>query len=315
MLFSIGMLVTLTLAAVAAELGKVLGRQVVGDVDVALEQQRAAVAGIGHVALDHAAQFRQRAALPVVVAHVDDLLPGAEALHLVGAAAGGVVARPGQAPGVLRRAVLLYQLAVEDAGHHHRQVVHRQLVAAQELDGEGVVVDDHELLGLFQRAGGHLEGGEAAHGDGAVEAPLHVLGGHRRAVVELGVLAQLEGHRLAVGRDLPALGQLGLELVQVVHHAAIRQCLPAIGHQPVVDQPAHAIGWPVGAHGVDVQRIGAELVGHHQHVLGAGLGLGRQGQGQRGQRHRCCRESRVFASGVLSRGGSVASAGLGRLAR
>ena len=34
--------------------------------------------------------------------------------------------------------------------------------------------------------------------------------GHRRAVVKLRVLAQLERHRHAVGRDLPALGQLRL---------------------------------------------------------------------------------------------------------
>jgi hypothetical protein len=89
----------------------------------------------------------------------------------------------------------------------------RQLVAAQELDAEGVLVDHLELLGLFQRAGGHLEGREAAHGDGAVEAPLHVGGGDRRAVVELGVLAQLEGDRRCRRGHLPAFGQLGLELV------------------------------------------------------------------------------------------------------
>ena len=167
--------------------------------------------------------FGHRAALPVVVAHVDDFLARAEGLDLVGAAAGGVVARPDQAPGVGRGGVLLHQLAVEDAGHRHGQVVHRQLVLADELDAEGVVVDHLELLGLFQRAGGHLEGGEAADGDGAVEAPLHVLGRDRRAVVELGVLAQLEGHRVAVGRHLPAFGQLGFELVAVVGDAAVGQ--------------------------------------------------------------------------------------------
>ena len=40
----------------------------------------------------------------------------------------------------------------------------------RKLDAEGVVVDDFELLGLLERAGGHLEGREAADRDRAVEA-------------------------------------------------------------------------------------------------------------------------------------------------
>ena len=258
---------------------KSFGRQVEGHVDVALDQQRAAVAGIGHVALHDAPQLGHRAALPVVITHVDDFLPRAEGLDLEGAATGGVVARPDQAPGVGGGRVLLDQLAVEDAGHRHGQVVHRQLVLADELDAEGVVVDHLELLGLFQRAGSHLEGGKTTDGDGAVEAPLHVLRCDRRAVVELRVLAQLEGDRIAVRRHLPAFGQLGFELVAVVRDAAIGQRLLAVGHQPVVDQPADAVAGPVGADGVDVQRVRAEFIGDDEHVLGPRLGLRSQWQG------------------------------------
>src|SRR3546814_11042440 len=68
------------------------------------------------------------------------------------------------------------------------------------VDAEGVVVDHHELFGLLEAAGLHLEGREAADADGAIVGPLHVMGGDRRAVVELGILADLEGDRLAVGR-------------------------------------------------------------------------------------------------------------------
>ena len=44
-------------------------------------------------------------------------------------------------------------------------------------------------------------------GDGAIERPFHVIGRDRRAVMELGVLAQLEGDLQPVGADCVALGQ------------------------------------------------------------------------------------------------------------
>jgi hypothetical protein len=55
-----------------------------------------------------------------------------------------------------------------------------------------VVVDHDELLGLGQRARAHLEGREAADRDGAVERPFHVLGGDRRAVVEVAFFFSLK---------------------------------------------------------------------------------------------------------------------------
>ena len=74
------------------------------------------------------------------------------------------------------------------------------LLGWSKVDLEGVVVDHRELLGLDQRSRRHLHRREAAGRDGAVERPFHVLGRDRRAVVEGGVLAQMEDVGLAVRR-------------------------------------------------------------------------------------------------------------------
>ena len=71
--------------------------------------------------------------------------------------------------------------------HRHAEIGQRQLVLAQKVDAEGVVVDGHELIGFFERAGLHLEGRKAADRYRAVERPFDVVGGDRGAVVELGV--------------------------------------------------------------------------------------------------------------------------------
>ena len=53
-------------------------------------------------------------------------------------------------------------------------------------------------------------------GRGAVERPLHVVGGHRRTVGELDAVAQRQRHRLAVVRHLPLGGEARLQPLAVV---------------------------------------------------------------------------------------------------
>ena len=264
-----------------AQLDEILVGQLVGNVGVAALEQRPPVAGRRHHAPDDALDLGLRPQLPVVVALQDDLGAGGPFGELVGAAAGGVLLGVLEPPGVLLGGVLLHQLGIDDAGHDDREIGDGQAVLLQEVDAHGVVVDHHELLGLGHRAGAHLEGGEAADGDGAVERPLHVLGGDRRAVLELGVLAQLErGGHVA---DVHVLGQLHLELVAVVVLHAVRQRLHLVADEAVVAVPRHLVARHVGADAVDVDVVGTALGDDQQGFL-ARLGLGRRPHGGCGKR-------------------------------
>ena len=203
--------------AVGFQLGKILVRQIVGYVGVAALEQGAPVAGVRHHAPDDALDLRQRAAFPVLVALEHDLGAGGPVGDLVGAAADGIELGEFEAPRILLGRLRLHQFGIEDAGHDDGEIGNRQPVLLHEVDAEGVIVDGDELLGLGQRAGAHLERREAADGDGAVERPFDVLGGDRRAVLEHGVLAQLEGHRHVA--DVHVLGELGLEFVSCRNRA------------------------------------------------------------------------------------------------
>jgi hypothetical protein len=108
------------------------------------------------------------------------------------------------------------ELGVEHRRHDHREIRQGELVLAQKIDAERVIVEDDELLGLLQAAGAHLEGRKTADGNSPVERPLHVASGHLGAVVEGSVTAQLEGDRHAFGRNVEILGQLRLDLGVVV---------------------------------------------------------------------------------------------------
>ena len=253
------------------ELGEVLGRQVERDVGIATLEERAAVAGRGDDTLDDATDLGQRPVLPLVVAHEHDFLAGLPALDLVGAASGEVVLAPFHRPGVGGGRILLAQLGVHDHRHRHADVGHGELVGAQEIDAEGAVVDDDELFLLLERASRHLEGREAADRDGAVERPLHVLGRDRRAVVELGVLAQLEGGRRR--RHVPVGREFGLELGVVVMVVAVGVLLDAVGDQPVMGVPRHFVGRPVGADAMDIHRVGWALRDEQERLI-TGLRLG-----------------------------------------
>ncbi len=124
----------------------------------------------------------------------------------------------------------------------------------------------------------HLEGREAADGDGAVERPFDVLRGDRRAVLELGVLLQLEGDRHVA--DLHVVGQFHLELVAVVVRNAVDR-LHLVADQAVVAIPRHLVARHVGADAVDVDVVGAALGDDQQRLL-ARLRLGRRENRGRG---------------------------------
>ena len=127
--------------------------------------------------------------------------------------------------------------------------------------------------GLVERARAHLEGREAADRDGAVERPFHVLGGDRRAVVEGGVLLQLEGDRHVA--DVHVVGELHLELVAVVIGRAVRTGLHLVADEPVVAIPRHLVARHVGADAMDVDVVGPALGDDQQRFL-ARLRLGRR---------------------------------------
>ena len=166
------------------QLGKILVRQIVGDVGVAALEERAPVAGRRHHPPHDALAARERAVLPARRCARRPARAGRPFRDAVGAAAGGVLLRVFEPPGVVRAGVLLDELRVDDAGHDHGKVWNREAVLAQHVDPERAVVDDDELLGLLERAGLHLKGRKAADRDGTVERPFDVLRRYRRAVLE-----------------------------------------------------------------------------------------------------------------------------------
>ena len=250
---------------------EILERQLVGDIGIAALQERAAVAGLRHHAPDHALDLRQRTADPLVVALHDDFGACGPLRHLVGTGARGLLFGILETPGVFLRRVLFHELGVHHAGHDDREIGYRQAVLLRKIHPHGVVVDHDKLLGLGQRARAHLEGREAANADGSVERPLHILGGHGRAVVKLRVLLQFEGHRHVA--DIHVFGEFSLELVAVVIGHAARTALHLVADQAVVAIPRHFVARHVGADAVDIEIVGAAF-GDDQQRLGAGVGLG-----------------------------------------
>src|SRR5260221_5889098 len=127
---------------------------------------------------------------PILVAEVDQLLPGCPFLDPIGAAGCGVVLQPLHRPGIGGAGVLLRKIGADDYRHRNREVRHGELVPPQEVDAQRPLVADDELLRFLERSRLHLECREAAHRDGAIEGPFHIFGGERRAGVGLRVLAQ-----------------------------------------------------------------------------------------------------------------------------
>ncbi len=248
-----------------AELDEILVRQLVGDVGIAPLEKRAAVARRRHHAPDHAAHGRFGAQVPRLVALEDHFGAGRPLRHLVGAAADGVLLGVFQRPRILGRRVLLHQAGVEHARHHHGDVGDGEAVLAQEVDAEGVIVHRDELLRLFERTSRHLECREAAHRDGTIEGPLHVLRGDGRAVLEFRILAQLEGDGHVA--DVHVLGKFHLELVAVVVLDAVRQRLHLMADEAVIAVPRHLVARHVGTATVDIDVVRAAFRHHQQRLL------------------------------------------------
>jgi hypothetical protein len=202
---------------------------------------------------DDAPDLRQRAAFPVLVALEDDLGAGGPVGDLIGAAADRIEFGIFETPGVLLGRLRFHQFGIQYTRNDHGEIGDGQPVLLREIDAEGVVVDGDELVGLGQRAGAHLESGKAADGYGAVERPFDVLGGDRRAVLERGVLAQLESDRHVA--DGHVLGEFGLEFGLVVIGRTVRQRLHLVADQPVVAIPRHLVARHVGADAVDVEIV------------------------------------------------------------
>jgi len=150
-----------------------------------------------------------------------------------------------------------------------------------------VIIENDELLGLGQGARAHLEGGESADGNRAVEGPLHVLGGDRRAVVESGVLLELESHRHVA--DVHVVGKLHLELVALVVLHPVGERLHLVADQPVVAIPGDFVARHIGAHAVNVDIVGAAL-GHDEERFLTRLCLGRRPDCRRRREHARPRE-------------------------
>src|SRR5439155_21458446 len=72
------------------------------------------------------------------------------------------------------------------------------------VDADGQVVDDIDMIDRPPKRGGARRDRLRRHDP--LEAELHVLRGDRVAVVEALALAEVEGPALAVGGELPALG-------------------------------------------------------------------------------------------------------------
>ena len=157
-------------------------------------------------------------------------------------------------------------------------------LGCRELEAEGGVVDDDQAWrrGDFAVAeilvalddGGWARRGARADIHGRLERELDVFGGQWRAVAPLEALAQEEGHRLAVGRGLPAFGQSRLERPVV-----------GDGEQLVEEQERNLLGdelQGVEAGRLDLDgdvRVAAPAAGRLGH---RGRGRGHAGRGRRG---------------------------------
>ena len=137
------------------------------------------------------------------VAHDGHLRAAVPALQRIGAGAGDVGREIGLA--VVAALIGLHQLLVEDEDGGHGGQERREGFRQRELHRLGV--------GRGDRAGLQHVGEQVGRTLVDAQQPLDrvddVARLHRRAVGELGVVAQLERDFLGVVRDLPAFGQLG----------------------------------------------------------------------------------------------------------
>ena len=173
---------------------------------VAALQQRPPIRRGWHLAYDDAFECRQRTRLPVIESAIDRFLAWFPRLNFERATSCSIRLEPFRGPGIIRGGVLLRQLGVHNDRHRYSQIGHGQLILAQEIDAEGVIIDDDELLGLFERPSLHLEGWEAANRHGTVKGPFHIVSCDWRTIVEFRLLTERKRHRHTVWGDLPTRG-------------------------------------------------------------------------------------------------------------
>ncbi len=195
-----------------------------------------------------------RATVPGLVAHHDHLFARLEGLDLVGTAAGGVLFQPRRRPGIVWRRMFLGDLGVEDNRIDGGKVGQRQLVRLRQrhLDGQGI--DHLELVGGCHRPREQLRLAEHRRRHDPVERPFDVISSDRRAVLELGILAQVKNHLQPVRADLISFRQLSRDRAEIEHPFAV-ELLAAEGNQSIIRAQTDRKGFAGRTRNIRVERI------------------------------------------------------------
>ena len=159
--------------------------------------------------------------------------------------------------------MLQCQLLVHHRADRRGQAIEEEgrRVGLVQLDREGALVDHLDavvdVVGCEAELG-QDEGGRLVQLDHAGERPGGILGGERMAAVEGDAVAHLERVGLAVVGDLPALGDVAAQVLDIVRR---------VGHQAIVD-----VGGVLGAG--ELEHLGrierdqvVDLKRHDQAVL------------------------------------------------
>ena len=174
----------------------------------------------------------------------------------------------------------LGDLGVENDRIDGSEVRKRKLVRLRQrhLDGQGI--DHLELVGRCHRSREELCLAEDRRRDNPVERPFDVFRRNRRAILELGVLAQAKCHLQPVRADFVGFRQLSRDLAEIKHPFAV-ELFAAEGNQPVVGAETHRKSFAGRARNIRIERID-RCSGHVAQRFGTRLRLHRSG----GQRNR-----------------------------
>ena len=215
---------------VALELGDLAQRQVLDPLHLTRLQQRDAVRGGRHLAVDDALVIG-RPEIIIRIGAQHDLLARLDLLDRVGAEADEILIDVFQPPRVLGRGVLQHLRLVVQGGEIHRQ--HRQEDGARgfqrhlDLIGPGLLefLDADEIV---------KEEGGALDLPRALETPDDVVRRHLIAPGAFDALTQLEDVGPAAVEDVPALGEIGLDLARVERGAPVGLRGALVAHEALV---------------------------------------------------------------------------------